>query len=140
MTDINQLLNQPRVQLLPKERDLFIRFLAQHGHEYQKWEFAHHFGPPAIPTEGLPENLRYWAEVVSRLRADAIGWRGGQPVIFEIKPYAKPSVIGQLQGYKFFWHDEYPSEPSPILAIICEAFHPALLPLAREAEIEIYQV
>jgi hypothetical protein len=124
-----------RAQLAPLEREILERWWVRWGQEFSEYEFAHRFGPPAIPTEGLSGPLLHWAEVVSRLRADMIARREREWYIFEIKPIAKPAALGQLLAYQHYWPQEFPDRPAPKLAIICE-----LLPDYMRAPLAAYHV
>jgi hypothetical protein len=139
MTPVEQILG-PRNQLLPRERDIFIRFYAKYGSEFSDWEFAHRFGPPALPTEGLPESLQYWVDVTARLRADVIARRGTRWYIFEIKPTAKPAAIGQLRAYISYWNEEFPGRPLPTPAIICEFVPDYMHAVAAREGVELFVV
>jgi hypothetical protein len=129
-----------RAQLAPLEGDLLARWWARWGQEFSEYEFAHRFGPPAIPTEGLSGPLLHWAEVVSRLRADMIARRGAAWYIFEIKPIAKPAALGQLLAYAHYWPQEFPDRPAPRLAIICELIPEYMRAPLAAWDVEVFEV
>lgn len=125
--------NLIRSQLLPFEREIFMRWYRRHGNRFHDFIFAQRFGPQQIDVSNLPEGIRNWVEHVTRLRADVVCWQGSQPWILEVKPEAKPGAVGQLRSYLAYWKEEFPNQPIPKLGLIVARL-PVYMPAILERE------
>lgn len=88
----------------PNDVALFASFiLSPRGQEFDGWEFDTHLGMGSEPIN--PSSMRFTEGMrrLTQLRVDAIGWRGLEPTVIEVKPEAKLSAFGQIQAYEFFW-------------------------------------
>lgn len=132
--------NLRRTQLLPGERDLFLRWFTRYGGEFSDYEFAVLLGPGQPVPDDLPLGLKSMVERVTRLRADFIARRGDRWWIFEIKPEARPSALGQLTSYKLFFQEEYPERGEPGLAVIAGRMATNMDEVFRRAGVVVYIV
>ncbi len=98
----------PFPHMMPGDVPLFASFiLSQPPDTWDKWEFDTHLGDGHIVgLETDPAILKLSLEV-SRLRVDAIGFQGGFPTLFEVKPSARLSAYGQIKAYQVFYEREY---------------------------------
>lgn len=129
-----------RSQLLPLEKELFLRWYRQFGEEFDDYQFAVLFGPWAVDTTGMPEGIKNVIERVTRLRADFIARKAGRLYLFEIKPTAKPGALGQLRSYLSYFHEEFPNEQTPQLAIITEHVPVYMEEIYRREGVHLYVV
>ncbi len=106
----------------PYECYLFDHFLGEHGNEYDTFEYDIHVGEGMIPPEHLTQPLRDLSVLLTQKRIDAVGFRGAQTFIFEVKPHASLSALGQLIAYKDLYQRQFLPDPPPRLAVITD-FH-----------------
>src|SRR5260221_5121322 len=91
----------PFSHMTPGDVPLFASFvLTPEGRTYGAWAFDVHIGS-GVQTPGLSSNPTLFdiGAYLTKLRIDAVGWRNDQPTIFEVKPLARLSAVGQLVVY-----------------------------------------
>lgn len=99
----------PFPHMSPGDVPLFASFvLSDEGKSYEAWGFDVHLGA-GVPTPGLSANPTVFdiGRYLTQLRLDAIGWRDGQPTIFEVKPEARLSAVGQVIVYCNYYRDQF---------------------------------
>jgi hypothetical protein len=113
-------------------------FLKAQGASYGRFDYNTRLGPGVTPPDSLVEPYRSASIEASRLRVDAIGWRGGLPTLFEVERYAKLRAIGQLLGYRAAWEAAGGSAASPAVALVCSDYNPHIAPALTEHGIDLY--
>ena len=99
--------------LLPKERVLWNLYLDKHMEEFEFFEYDVHVGKGIELKENIDPMIRKLALSLSRKRIDAIGHKKKAIILFEIKPDAGLSTIGQLLAYLYLYKVEFrPSKPA----------------------------
>ena len=106
----------------PYECYLFDYFKGVHGNEYDRFVYDLHVGEGMVPPAHLSQPYRDLSVSLTQKRIDAVGFRGAQPFIFEVKPHAALSALGQLIAYKDLFERQFSPEQSPRLAVITD-FH-----------------
>ena len=110
--------------LLPGEIPVWRAFLRIYQNDYDRFEYDVHLGEGSLPQEApqniFTENFRY----LTLKRADAVGFKGSLPTIFEIRSKASLPLMGQLQGYRFLWMRSRPDSAPPSLVMICNFMQP----------------
>ena len=122
--------------LLPQDIEVWKRFLAEHGHEYDYFDYDVRVGEGRDPGPEHTQTIRSMAIGLSQRRIDAIGFRNGTATIFEITTRAGMTAIGQLQVYPQLFRTLNPSirlEP-PIL--IAERIQDDILPYLQQNNIK----
>ncbi|RLE08130.1 hypothetical protein DRZ78_01655 [Candidatus Aerophobetes bacterium] len=112
-------------QLLPEERKLWDAFLRLYGREWDRYEYRVLVGPARPVLPGTAPEFRRMVEEVSRKRIDVIGWKGSEPTIFEVKPFAGSTALGQLLAYRSLWAQDHHWEGKIGLAVVTNDVHPA---------------
>ena len=98
--------------LLPKERVLWNLFLDKHMSEYEYFEYDVHVGQGVSLPSDIPPEIRRMALALSRKRIDVVGHQKTRIILFEIKPDAGLSCIGQLLAYLYLYKVQFrPSLP-----------------------------
>ncbi len=93
----------------PGDVPLFASFvLTPEGQSYEAWAFDVHVGE-GVTAPGLSDNPTIFdiGKYLTQLRIDAVGWKDGQPHIFEVKPEARLSAIGQLVTYCSYYESQF---------------------------------
>ncbi len=113
--------------LLPVERFLWARFLVRYGAQWDAFEYDVRLGQGRPIDPSWPDYIQDMARHLSKKRVDAVGYKGGQPTIFEVRPVATRAVVGALQLYEFLWREEHPQGPAPALAAVVDRIDPDTL-------------
>lgn len=126
--------------MLEIECDIWSRFLISFGDRWERYDYDVHVGSAAKVPAGAGEEMERFVKAVTRKRIDAVGWSEAIPTIFEVKPYAGMSALGQLEAYQLLYHSEFPTVPEPGLAVVTDR-----LPLDMEGifhlkGIQVYEV
>lgn len=119
--------------MLPKDIDIWDRFLKQYGAMWERYEYDIHVGGSVdVQPHWSNETIRM-AKTLAAKRIDAIGYRSDQICIFEVKPEAGVTAVGQLVLYKMLYEKDY----KPILPVVCRLVCENCLPDEREAIIAL---
>ena len=98
----------PYPHMCPGDVPLFSSFvLSPAGQAFDRWEFDTHLGTGTDPGDAFDPVMRKVAILLTQLRVDAIGWKGLDPTIFEVKPDARLSAFGQTLAYCWFWRQQF---------------------------------
>jgi hypothetical protein len=117
-----QLARYPRMS--PDESILWGKFLAEHGKEYDRFDYDLRVGQGAEAQENIPENLRKDWRDLTKPRIDAVGYKGLRATIFEVKTRPTVSTLGQLLGYRTLFLTTYKQYMVDGLALVCESIGP----------------
>ena len=106
----------------PYECYIFDYFLREHGHTFDTFDYDVHVGDGMLPPEHLKEQYRDLSVLLTQKRIDAVGHRGKQIFIFEVKPHAMLSALGQLIGYYDLYIRQFSPPVPPKLGVISDFF------------------
>ena len=123
--------------LLPEEILVLRAWLALHQTEYDRFEYNMRIGQGIDPGPSYTPEVRKQAILNTQLRIDAVAWSGTQPTIIEVKRRATASNVGQILTYSSVWRQEFPSDPAPILRLVCNTFSQHILARVRESNINL---
>ncbi len=123
--------------LVPGEIVIFRRWLELHPTEFDRYDFAVRIGKGEDPGPTFEQNLRDMWIHNTQLRLDAVGFRGAEPTIIEVKDDAGPAAVGQLLTYGKIWTVEGRSAAPPKLRLIARTFSANILPIVRDAGIQL---
>lgn len=85
---------------MPFEIPLWERFLERYGRDYDRFEYDVHVGV-GVPLDPTWEpTIANMARILTQKRIDAVGYKGDQITIFEVKPDIGLSGLGQLIAYR----------------------------------------
>lgn len=106
----------------PYECYLWDYFLREHGESYDNFEYDIHVGEGReVPTHLDPPYDELSVSLTQK-RIDAIGHRRDQSYIFEVKPSAALSALGQLIAYRDLYVRQFAPPAPPKLAVISDFF------------------
>lgn len=129
----------PFPHMFPRDVPLFASFVVSgEANKFDAWTFDDRVGIPRDPGPGFDPTMREMAIWLSYLRIDAVGYQSGSPTIFEVKPSARISALGQLIAYKHFWDLQRGTIAD--LAIITDNTDPTMTALWREFGVHLYLV
>jgi len=124
MPKVEQHLQQRFTHMLPGDRVLWQRFLIRHGEYYDRFEYDVHLGEGVPISAAWPEWVQRAAKALTRKRVDVVGYRADEVWIFEVKPDAGLSAVGQLLGYKALWTKERGEPGRLYLAVVTDRLNP----------------
>ena len=89
------------------------------------------------PGAGFDDSVRQMAMQVTQFRIDAVGFKQGLPVIFEVKRDAGPPQVGQLISYGALWRQLSITPQSPQLTMVAADFKENALAALQEHNIQL---
>ena len=118
--------------LIPREVLVLRAWLKLHESEYDRFDYNVRVGPGEDPGPTYPENLRRMAIMNSQKRIDAVGFKGTQPWIIEVKERARSNAIGQLVTLDALWRQDHPFDNPPVMLLVANSLAPDVpITLAR---------
>jgi len=126
--------------MLPYDTLLWRRFLKEWGDYFERFEYDLHVGRGVTIKEPMPQEIMRAATILTQKRIDAVGYFRDETWIFEVKPDAGLSALGQLLGYKALWIRDRGLPKKLILAIVTDYLNEDMQFLMRHYGIRIYEV
>jgi len=99
---------------------IWNRFLEAYGAEYESFDYDIKVGEGEAPLPTLPDNYKKMVRDLTRKRIDAVGYKDGEIHIFEVKPFAKLSVLGQIIAYTELYTDAHTTSEAIFSIVVCE--------------------
>lgn len=98
--------------MFPKDIAIWERFIERVGNLYDSFSYDVKVGLGRPMDPSWNENIKRMNYLLSTLRIDAVGFQPSGITIFEVKPSAGPSAIGQVLCYgKLYERDKKPTLP-----------------------------
>jgi hypothetical protein len=125
--------------MFPRDVPLFSAFvLTPDADGFSRWEFDTKVGVPRDPGPTYAPNIRQMAIALSYLRIDALGYKDGAPWIFEVKPSARLSALGQVLAYRYFWEKQ--NGLAAMMGVITDDISPSTAEIYRAYHVTPYLV
>ena len=124
MSKIDTFLAQRFIQMMPGDVPLWQRYIVQHGEYFDRFEYNRHVGEGVELDPSWPPNIVKAALALTQKRIDAVGYRGPEVWIFEVKPDAGLSALGQVLAYRTLWNRDPANPKVTYLAIITDRLNP----------------
>jgi hypothetical protein len=132
--------NMQYAHMFGAEERIWDRWYQQHKNEYVDFDYDIHVGEGIDVRPEWGDEIARMAKQLTMKRIDAVGYRQGEVWIFEVKPHAGLSALGQLIGYRDLYLKKYNPTVPIKLAVVCETIDPDVKVLMEEKGIVIYQV
>jgi len=113
------------------------RWLQLHPFDFERFEYNVHFGVGLDPGPSFDDNIRKMAIYIRQLKIDAVGYKGVQATIFEVRRRAGPPEVGQLLTYWSVWQAQKLSLAPPKLRLVCAGVVSHILPLVQQSGIQL---
>lgn len=94
----------------PEDIPIWERFLDKYHAHFAGFDYDVKVGTPVEMNPEWPPNIKAMAVALTKKRIDAIGYSPGRIWIFEVKPNAGTTALGQIITYR----DLFIFEKSPI--------------------------
>lgn len=130
--------------------------------QFDRFDYNVRIGPDYVSPTPLTPDVQRNANLLHKLRLDAVGWRGvdnallpkliespseiyklfpqALAVIIDAKRRATTGHVGQLINYRDVWVSENPQNAPPDLVLACATYQPALVPSALAHNIQVNTV
>lgn len=131
---------QPFPHLGPAESLVWARFLQLHGPEWDRYDYDVHVGQGHDIDPAWPDFIKTMVQKLSPKRIDVVGYKGGSPTIFEVRPKATRSVAGGLLMYRYLFVQQFPTLPAPSLAAVVTRTDPDLARYLASEGVTVYLV
>ncbi len=108
------------LRMSQEDTQLWRKFIREHGKDYKRFDYDLAVGQGEDPGPEFQENLRKDFIDLTRKRIDAVGYTNNTATIFEIKPRAGTSALGQLITYQTLFKQSHPTISKINLVLITE--------------------
>lgn len=126
--------------MFPRDISIWERFLAVHSFEYNAFYYDVKVGKGSKPKKSTIPPYTYMQVELSKFRIDVIGDRGDHYELFEAKPNASASAIGQVLVYTLLFKKEYGYDLPVTGAIVTDYEKPDMRLLTEELGMNYYVV
>jgi len=123
--------------MIGEDKKVWDRFVVKFPERFESVDYDFRVGDGETPSQDLEENYQRMVKMLSQHRIDAIGWIGDEPTIIEVKPRAVISALGQLQGYRILFTNEFSRFGIPGLLMVCEVISQDVRRVFQEMKIPI---
>lgn len=103
-----------------EDTQLWTRFLQKYASDYDSFDYDFAVGTGEDPGSSVPENFRKDYLDLTKKRIDAVGYKGTDITIFEVKPRAGTTALGQLLTYFELFRRTNPSVTHLSMAVVTE--------------------
>jgi len=94
--------------------------LKSYGKGWHSYRYDVHVGGGITVGEEYDEMTRRLAKLLTQKRIDVVAIRHGVHWLFEVKPQAALSAVGQLLGYRVLYEREFKTPPRIRLAVVTD--------------------
>ena len=119
---------------------IWERFLDEHGKDFTGFSYDIKVGTGTTLPKKTPEEYRRMADILSRYRIDAVGFKANQIEIIEVKPEASTVAIGQVITYVDLYRRDYNPTVTIVGAIVTDRHLPDIAYLTNLHGINYYVV
>lgn len=130
---------QPRYpHMFKNDIAIWERFIDEHGSEFLGFLYDVKVGSGTDPVPGLSEPYATMQATLSRYRIDVIGIKADRLEIFEVKPMAGTSAIGQVISYMKLFVKDYSPDVKIVGGIVTDFERPDMKSLCMEHGLKYY--
>lgn len=126
--------------MLPVERLLWLAWMRENFQFWGGFLYDVHVGEGIPIDPAWPPNIRAASRSLTQKRIDAIAWRNQVLWIFEVKPDAGLSAVGQLLSYRVLYRKTFGYQDKIQLGIITDQINPDEKYLFDKFNIRIFLV
>lgn len=124
--------------MFPRDIVIWERFVEKLGRLYDSFSYDVKVGTGRPENSDWSENIKRMNYILSTFRIDAVSHKGSKTTLFEVKPDAGPSAIGQILCYGELYERDKTSPETAHLAIITNRATPDIAHLCAVFNIELY--
>lgn len=131
-----QLFKFPRMS--PHDTEIWRKFLIHHHNEYLTFDYDLPVGSGVDPGPSVGENFRKDFIDLTRKRIDAVGYNSKGVTLFEVKPRAGTTALGQLLVYRQLYVQTKPTVDNITMAVVTEFMNDEEAIIYKSNGIQIY--
>jgi len=124
----------------PTEQAIWDSFLKITKLEFIRVEYDVRVGPGYVPEWLKAPNLVKMSKMLTQLRIDAVGETKDEIWIFEVKPRAGRSALGQLESYGYWYIMQLAPRKPVRLAVVCRFIDPNMVEVFEARGISVFMV
>lgn len=117
--------------MMPNEVPIWERWLAGEGARFAPYEYDVAVGEGLVIEGEADELVKRIAQALTKKRIDAVSKRLGVVRIFEVKPRAGLSAVGQLIGYRELYRQTFNYRGAIELWLITDRLQPDMEPILK---------
>jgi hypothetical protein len=110
--------------MLPADVEIWDRYLIDHITDYVRYDYDVHVGGSVEGLESWGAETIAMAHALAAKRIDVVGYRPGEICIFEVKPEAGVTAVGQLVMYEQLYQEDFHPEELVTCCLVCENVTP----------------
>lgn len=126
--------------MLPGDKRIWDHFLERHGSYFERFDYDIHVGEGVGILEGVDPMTQRIATSLTQKRIDAVGYRGDEVWVFEIKPMAGLSALGQVSAYEQLYNKDREPLKVTYRAIVTDRTDNDIRYLCQAQGIRLYEV
>lgn len=126
--------------LIASDVPIWERFLDNHGHSFQGFDYDVHVGQGITPPVDTPENIRRMALHLTQKRIDAVGYKPGQIWLIEVKERPGVGAIGQILSYITLYRKQFKPSQEIVPVIVADLVEPDIRFILRTRKVKFYEV
>ena len=124
----------------PWEAEIWSDFLRKTDLKFIRIDYDVKVGPGNVPP-GYEELAKLTGmDVLTKLRIDAVGETEDEIWIFEVKPRAGRSALGQLEAYAYWYYREKQPKKPIRLGVVCRDVDRNMLEVYRQHGVHVFLV
>lgn len=116
---------------------IWERFLDSYAGAYRAFDYDVRVGEGEEPLPTLEPKYRAMAKALTQKRIDAVGYRDNEIWIFEVKPRAALSALGQIISYTELYILTFNPTETIVPAVVCEMVDRDVKPLMTNRGIQV---
>lgn len=122
--------------MFPRDIAIWERFLKDFGESYSHFNYDVKVGSGTSDILGRNDAYSKMQRILSLYRIDAVGFRGSDIDIIEVKPRATTAAIGQVIVYKELYERDFQPTQTVIPTIVTDYEMPDIRYLTKELGIQ----
>lgn len=105
--------------MLSRDVAVWDRFLDLYGYGFVGFRYDVHVGGEVKRESAWTDKQFFGASWLAAKRIDAVGYKAGETTIFEVKPEAGCTAVGQLVVYRMLFIEKYRPIGRLECALVC---------------------
>jgi len=116
---------------------IWERFLEKYANAYESFDYDTRVGQGEPPLPSLEPKYQAMARALTQKRIDAVGYRGNEIWIFEVKPRSALSALGQIIAYVELYIQTFNPTETIVPCVVCEMVDSDVRPLMANRGIQV---
>ncbi len=123
-----------------RDAAIWLRFLKTHGDEFIGFSYDVALGGLIMPEDTGDEAMRRGYQYSTAVKIDAVGWKGNQVWVIEVRPEAHIGTFGAPIGYALLFQRELLTDLPIVPCIVCESIQIDVGWLCAQVGVQVVRV